>query len=271
MILGFLGWLKKSKDQLRAGLAIRRARKQWETDMENGYDPKVSIAKGVRSALWFAVWTAIGAFLMSLAQPGIVEAFLMAAGVKAAYIGVIAMALRGAATAGGNWWKNSPNAPTLPPANPDIKAGALGGAFLMFALLPSPARASEPDLWLAANAAGARESAQEISLQPVPVEAIADDFGRDMAWLVGSHAADLYSTAWAIERCDGRCGEGNLLGPTSEARVALKMASAATTGLTMWKLRRDGHGRSASIVRWSYVALNSLLVINNSVHAIRGK
>lgn len=106
---------------------------------------------------------------------------------------------------------------------------------------------------------------------PQPVEKIADDFGRDLAWLVAGNAADLYSTAWAIHRCDGACGEGNPLGPTSEARVALKMATAASTGLTLWKLRRDGHPRVASFVRWASVAVNAALVVNNTRHAIRGK
>ena len=103
----------------------------------------------------------------------------------------------------------------------------------------------------------------------VPVERVIDDFGKDLYWLIGSNAADLYSTAWAIHRCDGACGEGNPLGPTVEARLALKMASMASTGLTLWKLRRDGHGRAATIVRWASVAVNSALVANNVRHAIR--
>lgn len=135
-------------------------------------------------------------------------------------------------------------------------------------------------LYQAAATAGARPSALcdltnigcvEGKGMPVAVEKIADDYGRDLAWLIGSNAADLYSTAWALHRCDGACGEGNPLGPTVEARVALKMATAASTGLTLWKLRRDGHNRAATIVRWASVAVNAALVVNNTRHAIRGK
>ena len=135
-------------------------------------------------------------------------------------------------------------------------------------------------LWQAAATAGDRPSALcdiasigcvEGKGMPVAVEKIADDYGRDLAWVVGSNAADLYSTAWALHRCDGACGEGNPLGPTVEARVALKMATAASTGLTLWKLRRDGHGRTATFVRWASVAVNAALVTNNVRHAIKGK
>lgn len=133
-------------------------------------------------------------------------------------------------------------------------------------------------LWQASTTAGDRPSALcditalgcvEGKGIPVTVEKIADDYGRDLAWLIGSNAADLYSTAWALHRCDGACGEGNPLGPTVEARVALKMATAASTGLTLWKLRRDGHDRTANIVRWASVAINLAFVANNTRHAIR--
>lgn len=124
-------------------------------------------------------------------------------------------------------------------------------------------------LWSASQDAG--EKAPSSAFVQVPVEKIADEFGRDLYWLIGSNAADLYSTAWAIHRCGGECGEGNPLGPTAEARVALKMASAASTGLTLWKLRRDGHGRSATIVRWISVGFNAVIVANNVRHAIKGK
>jgi len=103
------------------------------------------------------------------------------------------------------------------------------------------------------------------------VEAIADDVARDLAWVIGAHAADLYSTAWAIHRGQGSIKEGNPLGPTPEARIALKVAYTATTGLVMWKLRRDGHGRAASILRWAYVAIAAGLTINNSYLAVKAK
>lgn len=104
---------------------------------------------------------------------------------------------------------------------------------------------------------------------PVPVESIADDFARDMYWIVGSHAADLYATSLAIHRCNGLCGEGNPLGVSSEGRIALKLASTASSGLTVWKLRRSGHPKAAKVVRWVTVALNGAFVLNNTVHIIR--
>lgn len=117
-------------------------------------------------------------------------------------------------------------------------------------------------LWVLSQQAGERAAFQD-TIQGsglVAVEVIADDFGRDLAWVVGSHAADLYSTAWALHR---GAEEQNPFGPDVESRIALKMASCATTGLALWKLRRDGHGRTASVIRWLYVAGNGLLVANN--------
>lgn len=122
-------------------------------------------------------------------------------------------------------------------------------------------------LWLAASEAGARPDAPQ-AVVVVPVEKVADEFGRDIYWLVGSHAADLYSTAWALHRCP-TCSEGNPFGPTAEARIALKMAGVASTGLTLWKLRRSGKGKAATVVRWAYVAVNAGLTINNARRAIR--
>lgn len=123
---------------------------------------------------------------------------------------------------------------------------------------------SEASLWQASSAAGAR--ADVPPAVTVPVERIADDYGRDLAWVVGSHAADLYSTAWALRR---GATEANPLGPDVESRLALKMASCATTGLSLWKLRRDGHGKTATVIRWLYVAGNGLLVANNIWQAKR--
>lgn len=124
-------------------------------------------------------------------------------------------------------------------------------------------------LWASAQEAGARADVPPVVV--VPVEKIADEAARDAFWVIGSHSADLLLTAVAIERCNGACAEGNPLGFNPEARIALKMASSASTMLTIWKLRRDGHGKSATIIRWATVAFNGLLVVNNARHAIRGK
>ena len=124
-------------------------------------------------------------------------------------------------------------------------------------------------LWLAGQESGARPDAAGAVVVPVEVEKIADESVRDVAWVVGSHSVDLLFTAAAIERCNGACAEGNPIGFNPEARMALKMAQTASTALTLWKLRRDGHGRAATIVRWATVAINAGFAVNNAVHAIR--
>jgi len=119
-------------------------------------------------------------------------------------------------------------------------------------------------LWVAASEAGAREQVQPV----VPVERVADKFASDLTWLVASHAADLGSTAWALRRCNV-CAEGNPLGPDAESRLALKLAGVSATGLAIWKLRRAGHNRGATVLRWSAVAVNAALAVHNSRIAIR--
>ncbi len=121
-------------------------------------------------------------------------------------------------------------------------------------------------LWLAAAEAGARADVPKVAKVVVPVEVVADAFSRDMYWVVGSHALDLYTTAWAFHRCES-CYELNKLGPTVEARVALKTAGIASTGLTLWKLRRGGHRRAANVLRWSHVLVNVVLAYRNGRHA----
>lgn len=121
-------------------------------------------------------------------------------------------------------------------------------------------------LWVAAQEAGARQDAPAAVM--VPVEKMADDFSKDLAWVVGAYAADLYTTAFAIE--SGGV-EANPLGPTPEARIALKTAGVATVGLTMWKLRRDGHGRAATIVRWVTVGIMGVFALQNGWVAIAGE
>ena len=123
-------------------------------------------------------------------------------------------------------------------------------------------------LWLAAAEAGARNvPAQEII---VPVEKIADEAGRDVAWIVGSHAFDLYTTALGLKYCP-ECVEGNPLGFSVEARIAMKMAGSASAALTCWGFRRHGHANWARAVRWGTVAINGLIGANNLRLAIKGR
>lgn len=111
--------------------------------------------------------------------------------------------------------------------------------------------------------AGRRAEARVIAL-----EQALDAWGHDALWIGSSSAADLFTTAWALNQCP-RCVEGNPLGFSPEARISLKAGMVVTTLAVTYKLRRDGHHRSATILRWVATAVNLTLVVNNSVHAIR--
>lgn len=119
-------------------------------------------------------------------------------------------------------------------------------------------------LWQAAATAGDRPAPVPVVL-PAYIEASASDG----AWLLGSASADLYTTAIGLHVCR-ECVEWNPIGPTSEARIALKLGYTAGVWIGLRKLRRDGHGKSANIIRWSVVAINSALAVNNVV-AMRRK
>lgn len=102
----------------------------------------------------------------------------------------------------------------------------------------------------------------------VPVEEISDRVATHLTWIAVGAAADLYSTAWTLSRCPA-CRESNPLGFNSEARVSLKMATAAAMGLTVYKLERGGHHTGAKIVRWVYVGSAVAFVANNVSHGLR--
>ena len=104
----------------------------------------------------------------------------------------------------------------------------------------------------------------------VPVEKIADAFGRDLAWIAAGTSADLLSTSAALRWCS-TCREGNPLGWDSEARVALKLGVSTAAGTGCWWLRRSGHGRTALIVRWTVFGVQALAAASNARHAIRGR
>lgn len=104
----------------------------------------------------------------------------------------------------------------------------------------------------------------------VPVERIADAFARDLGWIGAGAAADLLSTSAALRWCS-TCREANPLGWDSEARVALKVGMATAAGTGCWWLRRAGHGRAATIVRWSAFGIQALAAASNARHALRGR
>lgn len=105
---------------------------------------------------------------------------------------------------------------------------------------------------------------------PVPVERIADDFGRDIGWIAFGVSLDLGSTSAALRWCK-TCRESNPFGWDSEARFALKLTMATSSGTVCWWLRRNGHGRAATIVRWFTFGVQALAAVNNTVNAVRGR
>lgn len=104
----------------------------------------------------------------------------------------------------------------------------------------------------------------------VPVEQIADPFSRDLAWIGAGASADLLSTSAALHWCS-TCRETNPFGWDSEARIALKLGMSTAAGTTCWWLRRSGHGKAATIVRWTVFGIQGLATANNVRHAIRGR
>ena len=104
----------------------------------------------------------------------------------------------------------------------------------------------------------------------VTVEQIADPFAKDLAWIGAGAAADLMSTSAALRWCS-TCREGNALGWDVEARVSLKLSLAIGAGSGCWALRRAGHGKTATVIRWTLFSVQALATANNAVHAIRGR
>ena len=111
-------------------------------------------------------------------------------------------------------------------------------------------------------------SGRRAEARVIELERTLDYWGDDVVWVGTSSAADLFSTAWALNQCP-QCVEANPLGFSSEARISLKAGMAIATLSTTYKLRRDGHHKPATIIRWIVTAANFAFVVNNTIHAIR--
>ncbi len=93
-------------------------------------------------------------------------------------------------------------------------------------------------------------------------------FRTDVAWLTGASGLDYASTKYALESC-ARCREGVLW-----HRWNLEVSKAATTGLMLWglrELRKNGHDRTASVLRWVFVGVFSGVAAWNTWAAHRGR
>lgn len=104
----------------------------------------------------------------------------------------------------------------------------------------------------------------------VPLEKIADPFVKDLAWIATGTALDLGSTSASLRFCPS-CRESNPLGWDSEARISLKLASGVAAGTGCYYLRRSGHGRTATIIRWVAFGIQAAAATNNFRHAILGR
>lgn len=80
-----------------------------------------------------------------------------------------------------------------------------------------------------------------------------DAVAQDVAVLSIAAAADAASTHWALKRYENR--ELNPVMSEPAVALVLKAASVAVTAKACQKLRKDGHGRAAKVVRWSVAAL----------------
>lgn len=70
--------------------------------------------------------------------------------------------------------------------------------------------------------------------------------------VIGASAADLFSTEFALS---AGCYEANPLMRERPVRIGLKAASTVAVLAGTEHLKRHGHSRAASVLRWSVAAL----------------
>ena len=107
---------------------------------------------------------------------------------------------------------------------------------------------------------------------PVPVEKIADDLSKHLAWIATGYTADMLGTGYGLKHC-ATCFEANPIGgQTGDIGIlALKTGSAVGTGLIVYKLERKGHHKWATGLSLSYAAIGFLAGGQNFLHGIRGR
>ena len=107
---------------------------------------------------------------------------------------------------------------------------------------------------------------------PVPVEKLADDLSKHLAWIAAGATIDLTGTGYGLKHCPS-CFEANPIGGQSGdiGIVALKMGSAVGVGLITFKLERGGHHKWATGLSLSYAAIGFLAGGQNFLHGIRGR
>jgi hypothetical protein len=81
-----------------------------------------------------------------------------------------------------------------------------------------------------------------------------DAVAQDVAVLTLAASADFYSTHHALQACPS-CYERNPVMSEPALGIALKAATVAGTTAACSRLRRDGHGRAAKVLRWTVTAV----------------
>lgn len=107
---------------------------------------------------------------------------------------------------------------------------------------------------------------------PVPVEKIADDLSKHLAWIAAGATVDLVGTGYGLKHCP-TCFEANPIGGSSGeiGIVALKMGGAIGVGLITYRLERGGHHKWATGLSLSSAALGFVAGARNFAHGIRGR
>lgn len=90
---------------------------------------------------------------------------------------------------------------------------------------------------------------------------------QDVAVLSLGAAADFASTNYALRMCPA-CSEGNPVVREPAMGLLVKAATVAGTTAACGRLRRDGHGRAAKVLRWTVTAV-WLGIATHNLHTAR--
>ena len=89
-----------------------------------------------------------------------------------------------------------------------------------------------------------------------------DAVATDVAVLTLAASADFYTTHHALQACPS-CVERNPVMSEPALGIALKAVTVAGTAAACQRLRRDGHGRAARVLRWTVTAVWLGIAANN--------
>jgi len=81
-----------------------------------------------------------------------------------------------------------------------------------------------------------------------------DAIATDVAVMTLAASADFYTTHRALQTCPS-CYERNPVMSEPALGIAFKAVTVAGTAVACGRLRRDGHGRAAKVLRWTVTAV----------------